>query len=52
MWGYVKDKVFVPPLPASFEQLRARIPEAAAAIDADVIIESGTKSLTDGASAA
>ena len=37
MWGYVQDKVFVPPLPASLEDLRARITEAVATIDADMI---------------
>jgi hypothetical protein len=33
VWGYVKDKVFVPPLPASFEELRTRITETVATID-------------------
>jgi len=37
LWGYVKDKVFIPPLPASLEELRARITEAGATIDADII---------------
>ena len=37
IWGYVKDKVFVPLLPASLEELRVRITEAVASIDADVI---------------
>ncbi|GFG30801.1 hypothetical protein Cfor_04298, partial [Coptotermes formosanus] len=37
LWGYVKDKVFVPPLPASLEELQARITEAAATINADMI---------------
>jgi hypothetical protein len=35
--GYVKDKVLVPPLPASFEELLAHIPEAVATIDVDII---------------
>ena len=34
--GYVKDKVFVPPLSAILEELRARITEAVATIGADV----------------
>jgi hypothetical protein len=34
---YVKYKVFVPPIPASLEELLARITEAVATIDADVI---------------
>ena len=37
MWGYVKNKVYVPTLPASLEELRARIREAVATIDADTI---------------
>jgi hypothetical protein len=37
VWGYVKNKVFVPPLPASLEELRARITEMIATIDADMI---------------
>ena len=36
VWRYVKDKVFVPLLRASVEELRARITEAVAAIDADM----------------
>jgi len=37
VWGYVKDKVFVPPLPASLEELQACITEADATVGADVI---------------
>jgi hypothetical protein len=37
VWEYVKDKVFVPPLTASLEQLQARITEAVATIDEDMI---------------
>jgi hypothetical protein len=37
MWGYVKDKVFVPPIPSSLEELLARTTEAFATIDADMI---------------
>jgi hypothetical protein len=36
MWGYVIDKVYGPNLPASLTELRARITEAVAAIDADL----------------
>ena len=36
-WGYVKDKGFGPPRPASLEELRTRITEAAATIDTDMI---------------
>jgi hypothetical protein len=37
VWGYVKDKVFVPTPPASLEELWARITEAVATIDVDMI---------------
>jgi hypothetical protein len=37
VWGYVKDKVFVPPPPASLEKLWARITAAVATIDVDTI---------------
>ena len=32
VWGYVKDRVFVPPLPASLEELQAWITEAVATV--------------------
>jgi hypothetical protein len=37
VWGYVKDKVFVPPLPASLEELQAWITEPVVTIDANMI---------------
>jgi len=37
VWGYIKDKVFVPPLPASLEELEARITEAVVTTDVDMI---------------
>jgi hypothetical protein len=37
VWGYIKDKVFVPPLPASLEELRAWLTEAVVTIDVDMI---------------
>jgi hypothetical protein len=37
VWGCVKDKVCVPPLHANLEELQARITEAVATIDADMI---------------
>ena len=46
VWGYVKEKIIVPPLPSSLEELWARIIEAAATTDADMIHRRGTKSLT------
>ena len=52
VWGYVKDRVFVVPLPASLEELRVRITEAVATMMRTCFIGFGTKSLTDGTSAA
>lgn len=37
IWGYVKDSVFVPPLPANLPELRARIVNAFAQIDRDML---------------
>jgi hypothetical protein len=37
VWGYVKDKVSVPPLPASLEELQAWITEVVVTIDVDMI---------------
>ena len=37
VWGYVKDEVFIPLLPASLEELRARITKAVTTIDVDKI---------------
>jgi hypothetical protein len=37
VWGYFQDQFFVPSLPASLEELQARITEAVATIDADTI---------------
>jgi hypothetical protein len=37
VWGYVKEKVFVPPLPGSLEELQTRIIKAVATIDVDVV---------------
>jgi len=37
VWRYVKDEVFVLPLPASLEELQAQMTEVVAAIDADMI---------------
>ncbi|GFG30986.1 hypothetical protein Cfor_07973, partial [Coptotermes formosanus] len=37
VWGDVKDKVSVPPLPASLEELRTQITESVVNIDADMI---------------
>jgi len=37
VWGYVKDKVLVLPLPASLEELRTLITEAVANLDVYMI---------------
>jgi hypothetical protein len=37
VWGYVKDKVFVLTLSETLEEQRARITEAVAIRDADII---------------
>jgi len=37
VWEYVKDRGFVPPLPASLEELQARITEAVVTVDKDII---------------
>ena len=36
LWGYVKDQVYVPPLPASIPQLKVRIRTAIETITADM----------------
>jgi hypothetical protein len=37
LWGYVKDQVYVPPLPASILELKVRIRIAIETIPADVL---------------
>jgi len=37
LWGYVKDQVYVPPLPASIPELKARIRTAIETIIADTL---------------
>ena len=37
LWGYVKDKVYVPPLPASIPELKVRIRTAIEIITADML---------------
>ena len=36
LWGYVKDQVYVPPLPASIMELKVRIRTATETITADM----------------
>ena len=37
LWGYVKDQVYVPPLPASIPELKERIRTAIETITADML---------------
>ena len=37
LWGYSKDQVYVPPLPASIPELKVRIRTAIATITADML---------------
>jgi len=37
LWGFVKDTVFVPPLPANLQVLRNRITAAVALVDRDML---------------
>ena len=37
LWGYIKDQVYVPPLPASFPELKVRIRTATETITADIL---------------
>ena len=37
LWGYVKDQVYVPPLPASIPELKVRIRTATENITADML---------------
>jgi len=37
LWGYIKDRVYVPPMPRDLPQLRQRIVGAVAAIDCQML---------------
>ena len=37
LWGYIKDKVYVPPLPTNLEELKIRIKDAVNAVTPDLI---------------
>jgi hypothetical protein len=37
LWGYIKDRVFVPPLPVSVHDLKQRITIAVASVDEDML---------------
>jgi len=36
LWGYIKDRVFVPPLPVGLNEMKQGITTAAASVDEDV----------------
>jgi hypothetical protein len=52
VWRHGKDKVLPPHLPASLEELRTRITEAIATVNADMIHRIWDEILIDGTSAA
>ena len=37
LWGYIKDRVFVPPLPVSLNELKQCITTAVASVDKDML---------------
>ena len=37
LWGYIKERVFVPPLPVSLNELKQRITTAVASVDEDML---------------
>jgi len=37
LWGFVKDRVFVPPLPANVVELRTRITAAVAKVTTEML---------------
>ena len=41
LWGYVKDQVYIPPLPASIPELKVRIRTATETITSDMRNELG-----------
>ena len=38
LWGFIKDEVYVPPLPVNLPKLRDRIREAVNAVTPDMLI--------------
>jgi hypothetical protein len=45
VWGYVKDQVYVPPLPASIPELKVRNRTAIETITADMLEKFGKNSI-------
>jgi hypothetical protein len=37
LWGYIKDRVYVPPLPVSLNELKQHITIAVASVDEDML---------------
>jgi hypothetical protein len=37
LWGYVKNKIFVPPVPVTLDYLKQRITKATAGVDEDML---------------
>jgi hypothetical protein len=37
LWGYIKDHVYVPPLPCDIQELKQRIQEAATMVTEDML---------------
>jgi hypothetical protein len=37
LWGYGKDKVFIPPVPVTLDDLKQRITTATAGVDEDML---------------
>jgi hypothetical protein len=37
LWGYVKDNVFVPPVPVTLDDLKQRITRATTGVDEDML---------------
>ena len=44
LWGYMKDRVFIPPLPVSLNELKQRITTAVASVDEDMLRSVWTES--------
>jgi hypothetical protein len=37
LWGHIRDKVFVPPVPVTLDDLKQRITTATAGVDEDIV---------------
>jgi len=43
LWGYIKDRVFIPPLAVSLNELKQRITTAVASVEEDMLRSVWTK---------